>query len=59
MLPVGATPPVAHLLAATGCVPGVTLQPHPPTVYLVALALRFHPTTGSLLRYLNPQMQVV
>ncbi len=30
-----------------------------PVVYLVAPALRFDPATGILLRYLNPQMQVV
>ena len=38
---------------------GVELQPLAPIVYLVAPSLRFHPTTGSLLRYLHPQMEVV
>lgn len=42
-----------------GYFPGVALQLHPPIVYLVAPALRFHPTTGSLLRYLNSEMEVV
>jgi len=30
-----------------------------PLVYLVAPALRFHPTTDTLLRYLTPEMEVV
>ncbi len=42
-----------------GFFPGPQLQPAPPVVYLVAPALRFHPATEILLRYLNPQMQVV
>ena len=42
-----------------GYFPGVALQPKPPIVYLVAPALRFHPTTGSLLRYVHPEMEVV
>jgi len=45
--------------ARYGYFPGVTLQPNPPIVYLVAPALRFHPTTGSLLHYLSPQIEVV
>ena len=36
----------------------VTLQSEPPLVYLVAPALHFHPATETLLRYLNPQLQV-
>ena len=35
------------------------LQASPPLVYLVAPALRFHPTTDILLRYLTPDMEVV
>jgi hypothetical protein len=42
-----------------GFFPGPQLQPAPPVVYLVAPALHFHPATEILLRYLNPQMQVV
>lgn len=38
---------------------GVALQPGPPLVYLVAPALRFHPATEILLRYLHPQVEVV
>ncbi len=38
---------------------GVPLQSAPPVVYLVAPALRFHPATETLLRYLNPRMEVV
>lgn len=42
-----------------GYFPGVELQPQPPIVYLVAPALRFHPTTDTLLRCLHPDMEVV
>jgi hypothetical protein len=42
-----------------GYFPRVNLQSSPPMVYLVAPALRFHPTTGSLLRYLHPEMEVI
>jgi hypothetical protein len=42
-----------------GYFPGVELQPAPPLVYLVAPALRFHPTTGVLLRYFNSDLEVV
>ncbi|HVM75446.1 MAG TPA: hypothetical protein VMT75_07370 [Candidatus Saccharimonadales bacterium] len=38
---------------------GLELQPMAPLVYLVAPALRFHPTTDTLLRYLTPEMEVV
>jgi len=37
---------------------GVTLDPKPPLVYLVAPALRFHPTTDTLLKYLSPEICV-
>ena len=42
-----------------GYFPGVTLQQTPPLVYLVAPALRFHPTTDILLTHLSPQLEVV
>jgi len=42
-----------------GYFPGLTFQALPPLVYLVAPALRFHPATGTLLRYLHPQIEVV
>jgi hypothetical protein len=42
-----------------GYFPGVELQSKPPLVYLVAPALRFHPATDILLRYLSPELEVV
>ena len=42
-----------------GYFPGVELQQIPPLVYLVAPALRFHPSTDELLKFLSPQLQVV
>lgn len=42
-----------------GYFPGVELLPQPPVVYLVAPALRIHPTTDTLLRYLTPKLEVV
>jgi hypothetical protein len=38
---------------------GAELQQKAPLVYLVAPALRFHPSTDVLLRYLSPEMDVV
>ena len=38
---------------------GIELQSAPPMVYLVAPALRFHPSTDTLLRYLTREMEVV
>lgn len=45
--------------ARYGYFPGVELQPAPPLVYLVAPALRFHPSTDILLRYFTPELEVV
>lgn len=45
--------------ARYGYFPGMELQPTPPLVYVVAPALRFHPTTDTLLSYLTPEMEVV
>jgi hypothetical protein len=42
-----------------GYFPDVPLQAAPPVVYLVAPALRFHPATDELLRYLTPEIDVV
>jgi len=39
--------------------PGIELHPDPPLVYLVAPALRFHPSTDVLLRYLKPEMEII
>jgi hypothetical protein len=35
------------------------LQTAPPIVSLVAPALRFHPTTDAILRYLTPETELV
>jgi hypothetical protein len=52
-----------HLLngeiARYGYFPTVELQQVPPLVYLVAPALRFHPTTDDLLRFLSPELEIV
>jgi hypothetical protein len=42
-----------------GYFPGIELQPQAPLVYLVAPALRFHPSTDSLLHYLAPELEVI
>ena len=46
-------------IARYGYFPGVELQQAPPLVYLVAPALRFHPTTQDLLNFLSPELEVV
>jgi hypothetical protein len=46
-------------LSSYGYFPGVPLQAAPPLVYLVAPALRFHPATDGLLRYLSPEVEVL
>jgi len=46
-------------LSRYGYFPGAQLQAAPPLVYLVAPALRFHPATDELLRYLAPEIEVV
>jgi hypothetical protein len=38
---------------------GVELQKTPPLVYLVAPALRFHPSTDELLKFLSPELEIV
>jgi hypothetical protein len=45
--------------AHCGYFPNLELQKTPPLVYLVAPALRFHSTTGLLLRHLSSSMEVV
>ncbi len=42
-----------------GYFPGIFLQETPPLVYLISPALRFHPATDALLKYLSPDMEVV
>jgi len=37
---------------------GIELDSQPPLLYLVAPALRFHPATDTLLKYLSPEIQV-
>lgn len=46
-------------LARYGYFQGMELQAAPPIVYLVAPALRFHPTTATILSYLSPEIEVV
>jgi hypothetical protein len=46
-------------LARYGYFSGLELHPDPPLVYLVAPALRFHPSTDTLLRFLNPEIEVI
>ncbi len=46
-------------IAHYGYFPGVELQQVPPLVYLVAPALRFHPSTDELLKCLSPELEVV
>jgi hypothetical protein len=46
-------------IARYGCFPGITLQRAAPIVYLVAPALRFHPTTDHVLNCLTPELEVV
>ena len=43
--------------ARYGYFPGIELQAAPPLVYLVAPALRFHPSTHTLLRFLQPELE--
>jgi hypothetical protein len=43
--------------ARYGYFPGIELQAAPPLVYLVAPALRLHPSTDTLLRFLSPEME--
>src|SRR5216684_3409711 len=46
-------------IARYGYFPGVALQQASPLVYLVAPALRFHPTTDQLLNCLSPELEIV
>lgn len=46
-------------IARYGYFSGVELQQIPPLVYLVAPALRFHPTTDELLKYFSPDLEIV
>jgi len=41
-----------------GYFPRVELRDEPPLVYLVAPAIRFHPATATLIRYLSPEIQM-
>ena len=45
--------------ASYGYFTGLELQAAPPIVYLVAPALRFHPATDALLRYLAPDLEIL
>ncbi len=46
-------------VARYGYFSGIELQQLPAVVYLVAPALRFHPSTDELLKYLTPELEVV
>ena len=46
-------------IARYGYFPAVELQRAPPVVYLVAPALRFHPSTDEILRCLSLELEVV
>jgi hypothetical protein len=46
-------------IARYGYFQGIDLQQASPLIYLVAPALRFHPTTDDLLNYLSQEMEVV
>ncbi len=46
-------------IARYGYFQGIALQKASPLVYLVAPALRFHPTTDDLLNYLSPELEIV
>lgn len=46
-------------IARYGYFPGIELQQVPPLVYLVAPALRFHPSRDALLKYLSLELKVV
>lgn len=46
-------------LARYGYFPGIELLPAPPLVFLVAPAIRFHPSTDTLLRFLSPEIEVL
>jgi hypothetical protein len=46
-------------LCRYGFFPGMELQSAAPILYLVAPELRFHPTTSTILSYLNPEIEVV
>jgi hypothetical protein len=41
-----------------GYFPGVTLDPRPPRLLLIAPSLRFHPATDVILRSLHPQIEI-
>ena len=45
--------------ARYGYFSGIELQPAPPLVYLIAPALRFHPTTDILQRYVSRDMEII
>jgi hypothetical protein len=41
-----------------GYFPGITLDPLPPRLLLIAPSLRFHPATGIILRHLHPHIEI-
>ena len=45
-------------ISGYGYFPGVELQRAPPLIYLVAPALRFHPSTDEILKFLSTELEV-
>lgn len=48
-----------HQFQSAGYFPGLEILPVPPVLYLVCPAFRFHSTTHTLVRYLDPSVEVV
>lgn len=44
--------------ARYGYFPGITLDPRPPRLLLIAPSLRFHPATDVILRHVNPHIEI-
>lgn len=44
--------------ARNGYFPGIELSKQPPTLWLVAPSLHFHPATGLILQYFSPQIEI-
>ena len=42
-----------------GYFPGIELASEPPLLYLVSPAFRFHSTTGRVIRYFDPSIEII
>ena len=58
LLAARALAPRAAGFCALRIFPGISLDPRPPLLFLVAPSLRFHPATDVVLRYLNPEIEI-